>query len=131
MDSSTAAYENALFQGFPFNQTLLDNQELCTLQTCPLTFAQLRYVPSLPWNAIYLTCFSVCLAIQIFLGVRHRTWSFLGAILGGGVLEVIGYIARIQMHNNVFLSNPFLMFVSQVRMHPRKPPQKSTSAQPN
>lgn len=111
MDNTTAAYNASLFQNFPYNQTLLDNTQLCTLQTCPLTFAQIRYVPSLSGNAFYLACFFLCLLAQIFLGVRYRTWSFFGAVFGGEVLEVIGYTARIQMHNNVFLSNPFLMSV--------------------
>ena len=91
------------------NTTLYNNPELCTLSTCPLSWAQVRYDPSLVGNALYLGIFSLVLFIQGHLGLYFRTWSFLAAIMGGEVLEIIGYIARIQMHYNPFKSNPFLM----------------------
>lgn len=55
--------------------------------------------------------FGICLIVQLFLGIHHRTWGFLTSIFGGIVLEIVGYIARIQMHYNPFRKGPFLMQV--------------------
>lgn len=85
------------------------NPNLCTLQTCPLAYASVSYVPSLAANALYLALFSLLLVIQVFLGIRDRTWGFMVGLVGGLVLEIIGYVARVQLHYNPFLSNPFLM----------------------
>ena len=93
-----------------FNQTLWDDPGLCTVETCPLDWATIRYVPSLAGNVLYLAIFAIILLFQGFLGSRHRTWSFFSAMIGGLVLEVIGYAGRLQMHDNIFLFNPFLMY---------------------
>ncbi len=100
MDNSTTAY---------INTTLYNEPWLCTFDTCPASWASVQYDPSLAGNAIYLGIFSLVLVIQVLLGVSFRTWSFLSAMIGGEVLEIIGYVARIQMHYNPFQSNPFLM----------------------
>ena len=81
----------------------------CTLKTCSLLQAHYLYVPSLPGNALYAGIFGLALAVQIIFGVRYRTWGFLGGMFGGCVLEVIGYVGRIQMHSNPFTDPPFLM----------------------
>lgn len=99
-----------------FNQTLYNNSDLCTMRTCPMDWANVDYVPSLGGNAFFLALFSACLLGQIVLGVYYRTWPFLVAWIFGEGLEVIGYVARVQMHNNVFASNPFLMWVLPVTL---------------
>jgi hypothetical protein len=81
----------------------------CTLSTCSLLQAHYQYIPSLAGNALYLAIFSVILAAQVLFGVRSRAWGFLGGMFGGLVLEIIGYVGRIQMHSNPFIDNPFLM----------------------
>ena len=105
LESSTHTMSNST------NSTDNNWQYLCTLQTCPLSDAQIGYVPSLAGNAFYVAIFALLLFAQIFLGIFYRTWGFLVATFMGIVLEVIGYIARIQMHFNPFLQNPFLMQV--------------------
>ena len=81
----------------------------CTLSICPIAYAQVHYDPSLAGNALYLAIFALLLFVHVFFGIRYRTWGFFGSIVGGLVLEIIGYAARVQMHFNPFLSNPFLM----------------------
>ncbi|KAL8709907.1 MAG: hypothetical protein Q9220_005357 [cf. Caloplaca sp. 1 TL-2023] len=103
---------------YGFNQTLLNNTDLCTLKTCPLALANVDYVPSLAGNALYLAIFSLLLLIQLAFGFRWRTWSFTGSIFGGLVLEIIGYAARIQMHDNPFKSDPFLMYLVVITIAP-------------
>ncbi|MCJ1389688.1 hypothetical protein MMC18_002545 [Xylographa bjoerkii] len=83
----------------------------CTLSICPIAYAQVHYDPSLAGNALYLAIFVVLLMIHIFFGIRYRTWGFFGSLFGGLLLEIIGYVARVQMHFNPFLSNPFLIYI--------------------
>ena len=80
----------------------------CTLDTCPIEDAYVGYVPSLAGNALFLALFTVMLFIQLFLGIRYRTWGFLVATISGMILEVVGYIGRIRMHFNPFLFDNFL-----------------------
>jgi hypothetical protein len=94
-----------------FNLTLANNTDLCTLQTCPLSLAHVQYVPNLGGNLLYVAIFGLALVAQIGLAIRCKTWGFGGAMFGGLVLEVIGYVARVQIHSNPFKKNPFLMYV--------------------
>lgn len=81
----------------------------CSLSTCPIALAEVEYDPSLGGNAFYLAIFAILLLIQVFLGITSRTWGFLGDLVGGLVLEVMGYAGRIQLHFNPFHKNPFVM----------------------
>lgn len=85
--------------------------EQCTLATCSLLQAHFRYLPSLPGNALYLAIFALLIAPQVFFGIKHKTWGYMIAMLGGLALEVIGYIARVMMHSNPFTQDNFLMCV--------------------
>lgn len=81
----------------------------CTLSTCPLELANVSYVPNLAGNILFTSIFGLFLAVQLFLGIRYRTWGFLVGMIGGNCLEIIGYAGRIQMHYNPFREDPFLM----------------------
>jgi hypothetical protein len=99
-----------------FNLTLLMNPELCTSCTCPLVIegqhlGYMSYFPSLPGNAVFAAVFGLCLLPQIFFGIRHRTWGYLISMSGGLILEVIGYVARILMRDNMFTNSYFVMYV--------------------
>lgn len=91
----------------------------CTLSTCSLLQAHFLYVPNLAGNALFAGIFGLALILQILFGMRYRTWGYLVGMFGGCVLEVIGYIGRIQMHSNPFTDPPFLMYV----LFPRRFPQ--------
>lgn len=92
-----------------FNQTLLNDTDLCTLSTCPLDLAEVDYIPSLPGNAFYLALFALALAFQCGLGIYYKTWTYLIAMVFGLAGEIVGYIGRIQMHYNPFPESSFLM----------------------
>ncbi|RAO64523.1 uncharacterized protein BHQ10_000535 [Talaromyces amestolkiae] len=94
-----------------FNATLYNNTDLCTLDTCPLDWAQVDYVPSLPGNLIYVAIFGLALLLQIAFGVYYKTWTYMIAMIGGLVGEIIGYIGRVQMHYNPFPQTPFLEYL--------------------
>lgn len=91
------------------NATLIEDPNLCTLDTCPLDLANIDYVPSLAGNLIFIAVFGLVLIAQLGIGIRYKTWSYLIAMTGGLLLEIIGYVARVQMHYNPFKSDPFLM----------------------
>ncbi|KAI4211624.1 MAG: hypothetical protein LQ351_005665 [Letrouitia transgressa] len=97
------------------NDTLIEN---CKVGTCPLDLASIDYVPSLPGNIIFLAIFAIVLIIQVPFGIRYRTWSFLAGIIGGQVLEILGYVARVQMHDNPFKSDPFLLYIVTLTIAP-------------
>lgn len=92
-----------------FNITLLNNTDLCTRETCPLSIAQVHYDLSLGGNAFFLALFSLLLVLQLAFGFKWRTWSFTGSIFGGLVLEILGYVSRVQMHYNPWNGDAFLM----------------------
>ncbi|KAJ5778801.1 sphingoid long-chain base transporter RSB1 [Penicillium odoratum] len=83
----------------------------CNLDTCPITEAYVYYVPSLAGNAFYLALFAIFLVIQLGLGIRYKTWGFLAGLFGGLVLEIIGYLGRVQLHNNPFVFSSYLEYL--------------------
>lgn len=80
----------------------------CTLQTCPLQDGIITYQPSLGANGFFLVCLAIMLVIQIFIGLKYRTWSFSIGMCGGLILEIVGYIGRIQLHYDPFQFNYFI-----------------------
>lgn len=110
---SNATINTLIAQGF--NLTLLNDTDLCTLKTCPLSLANVDYLPNLGGNAFYLALFSLLLILQLGFGFYFRTWSYTGAVFGGLLLEILGYVSRVQMHYNPFKSDPFLMYVIRSR----------------
>ncbi|PMD48659.1 RTA1-domain-containing protein [Hyaloscypha variabilis F] len=99
--------------------TLLSNPDvLCTLATCDLTLAHLKYLPSLAGNAFYAAIFAGCLIFQLVLGIRYRTWGFMTAAILGMLTEIIGYIARIAVHSNPFIKTNFLMYLVTLTIAP-------------
>lgn len=90
----------------------------CTLDTCSLATAFITYDPSLTGNALYVGLFGAILVVQVIQGLYYRTSSFAFAMFAGLVLEIIGYVGRVQMHFNPFAENPFLMQVFDVPLHP-------------
>jgi hypothetical protein len=85
----------------------------CTLQLCPIAAAQLPYDPNLAGNVLYLSIFSFCFVVNAVLGLWFRTWSYMVAMLLGCLLEVLGYVGRVQMHFNPFPQNPFFLWVDE------------------
>ncbi|KAJ5203504.1 hypothetical protein N7449_005583 [Penicillium cf. viridicatum] len=77
-----------------------DPSDYCTLALCPITEAHVEYA-----------VFAVLLVAQVVLGIRYRTWGYLGGLFGGLVLEIIGYAGRLQMHYNPFLFDPYLEYL--------------------
>ncbi|KAK8923361.1 Sphingoid long-chain base transporter RSB1 [Metarhizium anisopliae] len=84
----------------------------CSIDTCSLSYAQVQYQPSESGNLAYLIIFAAVLFAQSVLGIIYRTWGFSISMVLGLVLEAIGYVGRVQMHNDPFKMDPFLMFAT-------------------
>ncbi|KAK0107329.1 hypothetical protein ONS95_004023 [Cadophora gregata] len=100
------------------NQTLLENPNLCTLDTCDLSLASFLYIPTLPGNVLFAAIFGIYLVAQIFLGIKHKTWGYMVAMVMGLLLEVIGYVGRVLLHNDPFNDNNFLMYLVTLTIAP-------------
>ncbi|KAJ5722870.1 RTA1 domain protein [Penicillium malachiteum] len=83
----------------------------CTLSTCPMSDAYLDYLPNVPANAFFVALFALIFCIQLFTGVWYRTWAYMGAMLPGLILEVLGYVGRLMLHHNPFNFNSFLLYL--------------------
>lgn len=99
---------NITIPGVNTSDPNFDYGDYCTLDLCPIELANFTYVPTLAGNATYLAIFAALLPFQLFFGIRYRTWGFLVGMFGGLVLEIIGYVGRVQLHFNPFPFDPFL-----------------------
>jgi hypothetical protein len=99
---------------------LVDPDNLCNLQICllPLGLAHFTHLPSLPGNVLYTAIFGLVFLIQVFFGIRYRIWGFLVGMIGGLVLEIIGYIGRIEMHSNPFQKAQYLQYLITLTIGP-------------
>ncbi|TAQ90541.1 hypothetical protein B7494_g1120 [Chlorociboria aeruginascens] len=90
----------------------ITNVSQCNVQLCDIKlWGQVQYVPSLFGNVLYLAIFALFLCTQLIQVYFYRTWSYTFAMFAGLLLEVLGYYGRIEMHNNIFESNPFLLYL--------------------
>ncbi|KAF9891388.1 hypothetical protein FE257_004244 [Aspergillus nanangensis] len=74
---------------------------------CPVSATTYGYTPNLPANALLATIFGICGIYHILIGLKARSWTFMIALAIGSLMEMVGYIARIGMHNNVWDSGAF------------------------
>lgn len=97
-----------IFQG-SLLYVIMSNTDDCTLQTCPLSDAYIQYQPNMAGNVFYLALFAILLIGQIGTGIVYRSWSFMVPMVAGLILEIIGYLGRILLHDNPFSFDDFLM----------------------
>ncbi|KAK5123168.1 hypothetical protein LTR85_003366 [Meristemomyces frigidus] len=89
----------------------ITDDNLCTLETCCLAQSNFLYIPTYGGNLFFAIFFGILLLPQLGLGIRYRTWGFMVGMVMGLVLEIIGYAARVQIHDSPFADNPFLMYL--------------------
>lgn len=85
----------------------------CTLALCPIEYSVYRYRPSLAANITFLVLYVLSGPIHLYLGLRWKTWFFMGAMLLGALNAVIGYAGRIMMWYNPFSFTAFMMQIGQ------------------
>lgn len=87
----------------------------CTLPECPVELSVYGYRASLPFSALAIAFYALVAGIQIFLGLRYKTWSFMAAMLLGCISEIIGYAGRIMMWQNPWDDTGFIMQIGMSR----------------
>lgn len=90
----------------------------CTVDTCPLIDSATGYAPSLGGNLIFVVLFGVLIFPQLFFGIRHKTWGFMAGMLGGLILEMVGYIGRVQLNDDPFGEDPFMLQIVTLTIGP-------------
>ena len=101
------------------NDTLPLSVSAClATPACKEAYQQIDYIPNLAGNALFLALFGIGLCLQIWFGFRFKTWGYLVAMFGGIVLEIIGYGARIGLHNNIFDNNQFIIYIVGLTIGP-------------
>lgn len=86
----------------------------CTLDLCPLEWSILRYQPNIPANAIFIAVFGISMAVHAWQGWQFRSWGFTASMISGCILEIIGYVGRLIIHDNPFDFSGFLMQISKL-----------------
>lgn len=76
-------------------------------------FTHFAYSPNLAANILYICILSIFFLGQFVIGIYSRTWDFMGGMLVGLVLEIVGYTSRILMRADPSARTPFLMYVAR------------------
>lgn len=85
---------------------------------CLKEYGSVHYIPSTAGNALFLGIFGAALIAQLYLGIRHKTWGYMAAMLGGTLLEIVGYVGRIMMIDDVFNENNFIIYLIGLTIGP-------------
>ncbi|KAL4878120.1 RTA1 like protein-domain-containing protein [Aspergillus karnatakaensis] len=107
-----------VMETMPTNQTLLENPELCTIDTCPLSMASVEYRPVLWGQILFMAIFGIAAIIQLILGIRYKTWTFMVAMVLGLIGEVVGYGGRVSLWDNPFNGDAFLQYLVALTIAP-------------
>jgi hypothetical protein len=92
---------------------------VCTLKTCSVQkYGYVRYQPSIPGNALFLSIFALILLAQIYLAFRYHTWGVSIAFCLGLAMEICGYIGRLLMHGDPFWKPYFLLYLIDLTIGP-------------
>ncbi|PNP47716.1 hypothetical protein TGAMA5MH_01540 [Trichoderma gamsii] len=90
-----------------------------TSQIPPNGIGAVSFTPLLAPNALFVTLFTILFTIQIILNIRF--WRFYGyatGMLGGLLLEMLGYVAKIQLSHNRANKNGYIMYIIGLTLGP-------------
>lgn len=89
-----------------FNQTISNG----TRQIPPNGIGALNFTPMFSPSVIFASIFGLLLLTHLILAVRH--WRYYGYAIGmlcGLLLEMLGYIAKVQLSRNRMNKNAYIM----------------------
>jgi hypothetical protein len=78
----------------------LDCQDVSA--SCPVEASIYGYFPSVVANGGFAVFFAVSLAVNVVLGWRYRTWSYMIGLSLGCLFSAVGYATRVLLHKNPF-----------------------------
>jgi hypothetical protein len=85
----------------------------CTVSACPIEMSVYGYRPSLPFSSTIIALYGLCMAAQIYLGIRYKKWSFMVAMILGCIGEIIGYVGRILYYQNPWAGPGFIIQIGK------------------
>ncbi|RGP61718.1 hypothetical protein FLONG3_10434 [Fusarium longipes] len=74
---------------------------------CPVEATVLGYVPNKGSSIFFTVCFAILFVSAVGIGIWRRTWTYAATLGAGLLLETIGYIGRLRMDPNPWLSSAF------------------------
>ncbi|GES64364.1 related to phospholipid-translocating ATPase [Aspergillus terreus] len=80
---------------------------------------RISFTPLLAANAILTTIFTVLLLVHMLLAIRF--WRFYGyafGMLGGLLLELLGYVAKVQLAHDRSNKNAYIMYIIGLTLGP-------------
>jgi hypothetical protein len=89
----------------------LINLDNCVISVCSLDYAQIAYVPSYGGNLAYCATFGVLLLAQMGLVWKYHVWGFFVGMICGLILEVLGYVGRINLSGDPFNFDQFVLYL--------------------
>ena len=69
---------------------------------CRLEDTVYGYYPNVGANAFFCALFGICAIVNVYLGFRYKTWTYMIALAVGCFAEALGYVGRILLKNNPF-----------------------------
>ncbi|KAL8285206.1 hypothetical protein RB597_002351 [Gaeumannomyces tritici] len=90
----------------------------CTLELCPVEMSVYGYRPSLAANYVFIASFALAGAAHLALGLRTRSWWFMGAMCAGCVVCILGYVGRIMLYYNPWSFAGFMVQIVLVGSGP-------------
>lgn len=67
----------------------------CTIDTCPIEYSVYGYRPSLAASGALIALYTICMGIQVVMGLHYKTWWFMICMVLGCLVEILGYAGRI------------------------------------
>jgi hypothetical protein len=104
--------------GILYNYGANETYPSCTISTCPIEYSVYGYRPSLAFSSTVIALYGLCMAIQLFLGIRYRKWGFMAAMLMGCTAEIIGYAGRILYYQNPWGEDGFIIQIVLITLSP-------------
>lgn len=86
---------------------MADQFENCTAVTdlCPIEATTYGYRPNLGATIFFLAIFALCGIIQLFQGLKWKTWTFMIAMTWGCLTEVLGALAPSPIYRSCDFAN--------------------------
>lgn len=90
----------------------------CTPDTCPVTNGFFAAPPSLEGAAFLLAAFAALIPINLWIGARCKTTLYAVTLITGLLMEVMGYVGRLMLRNDLANKSYFVLFLLGTVMGP-------------
>lgn len=96
--------ESSIYTSDMSHQDLLHNtQDGCTWELCHLSYAYFEYRPNRAANLAFAVLFGISMLAYLGQGIFSKKWiGFTVAMVGGCVLEMIGYAGRVAAYKDLW-----------------------------